>query len=353
MPRYRNDRVTPQAIWRFTQIFDSFRGGPWVKYASNPVLEKGAGGAWDSLGIRDPRLLVDLNGYLVTEGGKIIMYYSGYKTAAPHYERAIGRAISADGLAWTKYGSNPVLEKGAAGQWDDFGVQYPTLIKLGSSSYYMAYSGVNSDWSEWGIGIATSSDGLTWGKYVSNPVLTADDFTLGGNEILSFPSVIKDGSKIYMLLGGTYDTNYYEIFGAESDDGYVWTALNGGDPVIDLSSTRYHYSTIDNVEGPMLYKIGESEYAALYHWNHNIVQGRHYIGLATSSDMVNWTKYFENPILVPGDTGEWDCYRVEVAFIPKEDMGTETLRMWYCGAPTLDGEDESAIGYATSDQRTY
>jgi predicted GH43/DUF377 family glycosyl hydrolase len=308
---------------------------------------------WDSLGIRDPRLLVDINGYLVTESGNLIMYYSGYQLASPHYRRAIGRAISSDGIVWSKDESNPILVSGTSGAWDDFGVQFPSPIKISENNYYMAYSGVNSTWTAWGIGIATSVDGLNWSKYDSNPVLDADDFILGGNEVLTFPTVIKAKSGTwYMLIGGTYAgvPDRFKIFAASSLDGFSWSVLNSGNPVIGLSKNELLYDISDNIESGCFLELRESEFVLVYHGNADIGGRKHYVGVAVSNDVINWTQAEGNPILVPGDTGMWDEHRVEMVFIPKEDFGG-LVRMWYCGTPSSDGENNSAIGYAISDQR--
>ena len=44
------------------------------------------------------------------------MWYSASSTASAGVK--IGYATSTDGIVWTKFGSNPVLTPGAAGSWD-------------------------------------------------------------------------------------------------------------------------------------------------------------------------------------------------------------------------------------------
>lgn len=65
------------------------------------------------------------------------------------------------------------------------------------------------------------------------------------------------------------------------------------------------------------------------------------IGYATSSDGIVWDKYEDNPVLVPGNQGEWDESNADHACVLLIDS---TYKMWYMG------EDESSarIGYATS-----
>ncbi len=80
----------------------------------------------------------------------------------------LGVGISHAQTNWTKYPGNPVLDLGANGTWDDFLVINPMVI-LDGVDYKMWYAG--NDGTNWRIGYATSSDGITWTKHASNPVL--------------------------------------------------------------------------------------------------------------------------------------------------------------------------------------
>lgn len=65
------------------------------------------------------------------------------------------------------------------------------------------------------------------------------------------------------------------------------------------------------------------------------------IGRAESTDGIEWLKEDDNPLLVAGDSGEWDSqYRGQVAIL-KEASG---YKMWYAGS---DGGARQ-VGYATS-----
>ena len=81
----------------------------------------------------------------------------------------IGYATSTDGISWTKQPGNPVLSAGPEGAWDGEKVADPNVLFDGTT-YHMWYAG--NDGSGWQIGYATSTDGVTWTKSPSNPVLT-------------------------------------------------------------------------------------------------------------------------------------------------------------------------------------
>ena len=66
------------------------------------------------------------------------------------------------------------------------------------------------------------------------------------------------------------------------------------------------------------------------------------LGYAESTDGLSWDKYAGNPVLEPGETGEWDsAYRGQVSLI--KDGGL--YKMWYSGGPP---SGPWQTGYATS-----
>jgi len=69
--------------------------------------------------------------------------------------------------------------------------------------------------------------------------------------------------------------------------------------------------------------------------------GVHQIGLATSPDALNWTKYGGNPVMTPGPAS-WDGQSVRVPMVWKE--GPTDYRMIYTG----NGSGGMQVGYATS-----
>jgi len=65
------------------------------------------------------------------------------------------------------------------------------------------------------------------------------------------------------------------------------------------------------------------------------------IGYATSTDGIEWNKYENNPVLVPGNQGEWDEANTDHACVLIIDS---IYQMWYMG----ENEHSARIGYATS-----
>lgn len=101
---------------------------------SDPVLNHGDDGEWDSHEMFTPSVVVTDSGYE--------MWYSGWRWQSNQF---IGYATSADGLRWVKHGANPI------GTWAS-GLVYPSVI-LDNAVYRM--------WTSRWIGFATSVEYAT------------------------------------------------------------------------------------------------------------------------------------------------------------------------------------------------
>jgi len=165
-------------------------GISWTKYSGNPVLTPGSNGGWDDWNVHSPSVLKDGFTYKMWYGGQNYQY-------SP--ER-IGYATSPDGISWTKYSGNPVLVPGSNGGWDDKHVTEQFVMKDGTT-YKMYYAGQSySDTAQ--IGLATSTDGMSWTKYASNPVLPVGSAGAWDSHALTPGSVVFDGSTYRMWYQG-------------------------------------------------------------------------------------------------------------------------------------------------------
>jgi hypothetical protein len=148
---------------------------------------------------------------------------------------AIGRATSSDGVNWTKdTANNPIFTKAASG-WDSSQVGVPNVWVEGST-WYMLYRGWGADGHSRG-GLATSPDGITWTRAAVNNCAG----TTGNGCVLDLGNV----------SGGTEDIEFFGI--------------------IKVGST--YYASIDNPGGT-----------------------NRGVGIATSTDLTDWTKNSSNPL---------------------------------------------------------
>lgn len=299
----------------------------WVKNAANPVLTPSSSG-WDDFQISSPSV--------IKAGGNFLLYYEGEDSAT--HTRKIGLATSTDGIAWTKSSPNPILSPGPAGSWDSFEVRYPT-VHFDGTTFRMWYWGKSSPDSTSSqsaamIGLATSSDGVTWTKQ-ANPVFGT---AYGGSGYIP-GAVIQNAGGFVMWYGSPFG----DIGRATSTDGITWTdtgivqsvsslvsTLHGTQPsvVLDGSTYRMWFKKINNLGAGIL--GGPSVRNAN-------------IGYASSTDGVNWSPYTQSPsvcffcilpddpiipVLVMGPAGAWDRPGVGQPSVIKD--GT-TFKMWYTG----------------------
>lgn len=131
--------------------------GPWT-ILPEPIVVPGEDDSWDRRGVGYPHVLNVADGYMMWYDG-----HAGDQTSTR--DRAIGVALSEDGLTWTKAGTEPVLTAGDLGDWDELRVLDPNVV-ASEDGYVMSYSttmnvGARSNT---GYGLAHSDDGMTWTK---------------------------------------------------------------------------------------------------------------------------------------------------------------------------------------------
>ncbi|GIK38243.1 MAG: hypothetical protein BroJett011_20760 [Chloroflexota bacterium] len=189
-----------------------------TKATSNPVLSIGANGSWDDAEVWEPTVL--------KEGNVYKMWYLGYDGATSR----IGYATSANGLTWTKHPGNPILSPGQS--WEGSRVIAPSVISdTGAGLYKMWYTGIDSSGVS-RIGYATSPDGVNWTKYSGNPVLNPGAGGSWEDEDVRSPAVLKVNSVYHMWYAGD-DGTTIRIGHATSSDGLNWTK-DPANPVLDV-----------------------------------------------------------------------------------------------------------------------
>lgn len=123
-------------------------GTHWTKHPT-PALAPGPRGSFDERAVADP--------YVIAASGSFFMFYIGMDRAQ---RQRIGIARSADGEKWEKLRTNPVLEVGPPGAFDEQGLGEPAVWTSGGS-YWMLYTG-RARTEQRRIGLAKSPDGIHW-----------------------------------------------------------------------------------------------------------------------------------------------------------------------------------------------
>jgi predicted GH43/DUF377 family glycosyl hydrolase len=122
-------------------------GRTWAKRGI--VVKAGPYGSFDERATADP--------YVIRAGDEFYLFYLGQDRAR---RQRLGIARSSDGIKWQKLRSNPVLELGPPGSFDENGLGEPAVWTSGGS-WWMLYTGRDRG-ERRRIGLARSSDGVHW-----------------------------------------------------------------------------------------------------------------------------------------------------------------------------------------------
>jgi len=265
---------------------------------------------------------------------------TGATTFYMYYGNATNEPINAPAThGWKKQGTSPVMVVGGAGAWDDSWVQFNTMWKDGTT-YYAYYQGCKNDW-KFQIGLATSTDGITWTKEGSNPIIPYGTAGEWDDDICGYPCVWKESSTWYMIYAGRKASSQIYKFGlATSADGISWTK-SGSNPVYATAVTWD-----DGIMEPGTRMVKEGDTYYLYYWGNTIISlsSTAGIGLLTSTDLINWTPSANNPIL--GSTGHntWDI----IMMAPTVQKFGSTYYMFYEGCDSAGSVSQNGIATSSS-----
>jgi uncharacterized repeat protein (TIGR01451 family) len=287
-----------------------------AKNAGNPVISVGPGGSWDSAEIHDPTVLKDGNTYK--------MWYSGSNNTTIQ----IGYATSSDGITWAKYGSNPVLVPSLS--WEGSRVYGATVIS-DTGIYKVWYAGSNGTTTR--IGYATSPDGITWTKYGSNSVLDVGPAGSWDDKYVSRPSVIKIGATYHLWYTGN-DGITDRVGHATSFDGITWVK-DPANPVLDIGAPGA-WDWID-VYAPSVVAYGDKY---LMWYSGGTLPPKYQTGFAISNDGVTWTR--QTGLISQGAAGSFDS---DSADYPAVILEGDQFKIWYSG---LNSSGTYNIGYGTA-----
>ncbi|MBM3724214.1 MAG: hypothetical protein FJW40_02150 [Acidobacteria bacterium] len=160
-------------------------GRTWTRHPA-PVLEWGPRGSWDERGVADP--------YVIEAGGALYLIYLGQDRAR---RQRLGIARSFDGIVWTKLRSNPVLDLGPDGAFDENGLGEAALW-TSHGRWWMLYTG-RDRFENRRMGLAESGDGVAWRR--SSLVIAGTESW--NSKVVCDPSVVlAPGGEVRVWFGG-------------------------------------------------------------------------------------------------------------------------------------------------------
>lgn len=142
--------------------------------------------------------------------------------------RGIGLATSTDGVTFTRHAAGPVFKAGEKGAFDELGVTDPSIL-LYDGTFYLYYAGKSAT-DLYQIGLATSKDGVTFARHAASPVIKAGPEPYDQGQA-SDPSVWLHEGRFVCFYSSETKTGVETTSMATSPDGIVWTK-SAASPVI-------------------------------------------------------------------------------------------------------------------------
>lgn len=255
------------------------------------VLSAGVSGQWDDGCVESPVIWFDEN------KKRYCMCYVGYKRVVENDKNInakpqVGLAWSDDLLTWEKDSRNPIFGyTGITGDFDKEGTTGP-YIHYENGVYYLYYIGLDEYGYEKGtkkLGLATSTDLYNWTRYSGNPIISPNGVGWSGSQIWHI-HLVKEKEKYYMFFNAS------------------------GFPVNEFGTPRER------------------------------------IGLATSTDLYNWTVDRATPLIDVGASEEWDSDQV---FDPSIYKVNNIWYMAYAGAHSEKGKSKACDGMAWTTEEDF
>ncbi|RZU76875.1 glycosyl hydrolase family 43 [Micromonospora kangleipakensis] len=225
----------------------------------------------------------------VTTGGEIRAYYIKNK---PDGTFATALATSTDGVNWSDHGI--VLDTGPSGSWDDRIASFPGVAYV-NGTFYLVYEGAGFSPANPGdIGLATSTDGVTFTKV--GRILTHNPSGWESANI-GTPNLWYENST-WHLYYHRYDGTDVRV-GFASGTSLTSLSKSGSNPVLSTGpGGSWDAGTIGKrdivKEGSYYYMVYEGSTDAPFEtaqWSSGLARA--------SSPSGPWTKYRQNPVLAP------------------------------------------------------
>ena len=163
---------------------------------------------------------------VVKRDGTYHLWYTGQ--AKGH--SSVGYAVSQDGIDWKRLSDRPVLAPEAA--WEKVAVMCPHVIWDSQARVFrMWYSG-GDQYEPDAIGLATSTNGLTWKRHPANPIFKPDPHSSWEQHKVTAVQVEKRGDWFIMFYIGFRDVDHAQIGVARSKDGISGWERHPANPII-------------------------------------------------------------------------------------------------------------------------
>ncbi len=282
---------------------------------------------------------------VIRDGNVLRMYYTSLYLSDTLGKLVISGAKSTDGISWEVMAGSETEDSIAldyrANEWDKH-LETAEVIKSGNK-ILMYYSGYPVESQEMGtiigngeIGLATSTDRITFSRVQSAPVLTRGSQDTKDFNALFSPTIIHENCTYYMLYTGWCIDNcnqpFIGLLGATSVDGIHWNKYQK--PILFGNQLNLDWVGFTLAEADLV-KGTDNKYYLFF-------TGENGIGVAKSAHPFGPWDVYPNPILVK--EYNWESSKIVA---PSVIIENDKVRLWYMG---VVGEFEDfSIGYAEAD----
>jgi len=273
-----------------------------------------------------------------------LMYYTGIRYVDGKADSTIGRAVSDDLIHWRD--RRQVLPRSQEGEFDHGGVSGP-FAWIENNQLHMVYVGfprLGYESRPGQHGLAISRDGIHFERAKFNPIHTVGPKGTWNDEVVYKVFVMKHANQYWMFYNAYGSKDKCEQMGlATSTDLRRWTEhpdnplLRKGDPEKDRDQVI--------IGDPWIMR--QDDTWEMYYFAYDGQHAREH--LATSKDLIHWTKSPLNPIMDAGPPGSYDHVHCHKPSIVVHDGMTYHF---YTAVGTVDGKHARAIGLATSKKVT-
>jgi len=298
-----------------------------TKYAGNPIIPRASLTSWYANQLFDFQAMID-----PADATQILIFLSGSTgTAASTITIGYATAPVSNPYAWTVQGQ--ILTASGSG-FDAAGVRLGSVV-YDSNTFYLFYTAYATDYTDSTIGVATSTDHVSWTR--QGQILTATGQGRNDGITVNEPAVIKQPNGTWAMVYG-YNTSTTTLPGfraatASSPTG-TWTKAGGGD-IYGNDGHSYFYEWHHLCRRPEL-----NDYVLFYERGSSASTISVYQCYAASSPDPSTTFTVlngGNPLVPFGAGGAWDQYHTATPSVLTRGNGDPVLvggdyLGYFCGA---------------------